>query len=91
MLNRPIGGLFCGSDGDTAKSVLFELMAGFCAHGLPFCYDGGLGVLWQTSSLSGPKQQRQKRLVGAERGFESNGLLTAPESISVSDSDRLMN
>jgi hypothetical protein len=25
-----------GVNGDTAEGILFQLMAGFCAHGLPF-------------------------------------------------------
>ena len=28
--------LFGGVEGYTAKGILFQLMAGFCAHGLPF-------------------------------------------------------
>ena len=36
VLDRPIGGFFSSADGDTAKCILFQLMAGFCAHGLPF-------------------------------------------------------
>jgi hypothetical protein len=36
VFDRPVGGLLGGVDGDTAKGILFQLMAGFCAHGLPF-------------------------------------------------------
>jgi hypothetical protein len=31
-----MGGLFGRFHGDTAKGILFQLMAGLCAHGLPF-------------------------------------------------------
>jgi len=31
-----VGGALGGVDGDTAEGILFQLMAGFCAHGLPF-------------------------------------------------------
>jgi hypothetical protein len=31
-----MSGLFGGGDRDAAEGVLFKLMAGFCAHGLPF-------------------------------------------------------
>jgi hypothetical protein len=31
-----MGGFLGGVDGDTAESILLQLMAGFCAHGLPF-------------------------------------------------------
>jgi hypothetical protein len=36
MFGRPIGRLSGSIDGDTAECILFQLMAGFCAHGLPF-------------------------------------------------------
>jgi hypothetical protein len=31
-----VGGFLGGADGDTAERILLQLMAGFCAHGLPF-------------------------------------------------------
>jgi hypothetical protein len=36
MLHRPIGGFLSGTDGNATKRILFQVMAGFCAHGLPF-------------------------------------------------------
>jgi hypothetical protein len=36
MLNRPMGGFLGSADGNAAKRILFQMMAGFCAHGLPF-------------------------------------------------------
>jgi len=32
----PIGRFFGGVESYTAEGILFQLMAGFCAHGLPF-------------------------------------------------------
>src|SRR3984957_5098213 len=34
--DRPIGRLFGGVKGNSAKGILFQVVAGFCAHGLPF-------------------------------------------------------
>src|SRR5215469_2832315 len=45
MLDRPIGGLLGSADGHTAKCILFQLMAGFCAHKLPFWYERWLDKL----------------------------------------------
>jgi hypothetical protein len=36
MRDGPIDSSFGGPDGDFVKTVLFQLMAGFCAHVLPF-------------------------------------------------------
>jgi hypothetical protein len=36
MLDRPIGGFLGSADSNAAKRILFQVMAGFCAHGLPF-------------------------------------------------------
>jgi len=36
MRDGPIRGSFGGVDGYTTEGILFELMAGFCAHELPF-------------------------------------------------------
>ena len=32
ILRAPVSGLLGSSDGDAAELILFELMAGFCAH-----------------------------------------------------------
>jgi len=36
VFHRPVSGFLGCGDGDAAEGVLFKLMAGFCAHGLPF-------------------------------------------------------
>src|SRR5258708_39436608 len=36
VFDRPMSGLFGSLESDTAESVLFKVMAGLCAHGLPF-------------------------------------------------------
>src|SRR5215472_4894311 len=45
MLDRPIGGFLGSADGHTAECILFQLMAGFCAHKLPFWYERSLDKL----------------------------------------------
>jgi hypothetical protein len=36
VLDRPVRRFLGGVNGDTAESILLQLTAGFCAHGLPF-------------------------------------------------------
>src|SRR5579872_198728 len=36
MIRRPVDGLLGSIDRGPAESILFQLMAGFCAHELPF-------------------------------------------------------
>jgi hypothetical protein len=54
VFNGPIGGLFGDADGGTAKRILFQLMAGFCAQRTSLLR---LWVGGQILSLTGEKRQ----------------------------------
>src|SRR5690348_2110631 len=84
MLDRPIGGFLGSADGYTAKCILFQLMAGFCAHKLPFWYERWLDKLkvyqYQNTpskgvSVASSQAQRLTWVPSSESGQRSACLL----------------
>src|SRR5208282_2035058 len=57
MLLAPVGGVLRRLDRDLAEAVLFQLMPGFCAHGLPSSLNGRMTIIQFNRRISGASKR----------------------------------